>query len=94
MDMKTIAMLENLVHPDLQPDLTLYLDLDPLIAAKRISDRPLDRFEQEQLAFFEAVRRQYLARAAANRRFAVIDAQPALAEVQLQITEVIERLFA
>ncbi|MDA1074962.1 MAG: dTMP kinase [Proteobacteria bacterium] len=93
MDLATIALLENLVHPDLQPDLTLYLDLDPAIAAERISDRPLDRFEREQRTFFEAVRSQYLARAAASNRFAVIDAQPALVQVQAQIAQVIDRLF-
>lgn len=71
-----IATLERLVHGDLQPDLTLLLDLPVELGLRRASDRSeLDRFEAESLAFFERVRAAYLERAAdAPERFAVIDA--------------------
>jgi dTMP kinase len=94
LDTQAIATLEQLVHPTLQPDLTLYLDLDPVIAAKRIADRSLDRFEQEQQRFFEAVRSEYLTRAARFSRFQIIDAEPELPVVQAQIARALATLFA
>ena len=70
-----IASLEAWVHPTLQPDLTVLIDLDPRQAATRRSRaRSPDRFEAEDQAFFERVRGVYLARARAQQdRFLVID---------------------
>lgn len=71
-----ISALEQAVHGDLQPDLTLLLDLPVELGLHRISGRGLaDRLEQESAAFFERVRQNYLQRAArAPQRFAVVDA--------------------
>ena len=82
LNLEKIAVLEEWVHGDLQPDLTLYLDLDPEVAALRIADRDHDRMEQEQMSFFHKVRQGYLARAAANSRFRTVDASLPLADVQ------------
>ncbi|MDO5667283.1 MAG: dTMP kinase [Alcaligenaceae bacterium] len=70
-----IQSLVDLVHPDLQPDLTLLFDLPLEIARERmVRERQLDRFEREQEDFFERVRAAFLARAAAEpKRFVVID---------------------
>ena len=79
LDERAIAELEQWVHPDLQPDLTILFDVAPEVAAQRLSQaRSADRFEAEPLAFFGAVRAMYLKRAAANpARFVVVDgAQP------------------
>jgi dTMP kinase len=84
-----IANLEAWVHPTLQPDLTVVIDLDPAQAAVRRSQaRRPDRFEAEDAAFFERVRDVYLARARANpNRFLVVDgARPA--------AEILERVVA
>ena len=79
------------MHGDLQPDLTLYLDLDPEVAALRIANRERDRMEQEQMSFFHKVRQGYLARAAADARFRTVDASLPLVDVQravcLQVKE-------
>jgi len=91
-DEDQIAALEALVHGDLQPDLTLYLDLAPEIASQRIAQRKADRFELEKRAFFERVRASYLNRAERYKRFAVIDASVTLAQVQNRIAEVLQRL--
>ena len=71
-----IATLEALVHGDLQPDLTLLLDLPVADGLARAANRSqADRIEQEDLAFFERVRQAYLNRAAAApERFEIIDA--------------------
>ena len=85
-DEKTIAILETLVQDDLRPDLTLYLDVPVAVAADRIADRDHDRFELEQKPFFERVRTAYLAIAAREERFVIIDAAPDLASVQRELT--------
>ena len=67
----------NLAHKDLlQPDLTIWFDLPPAVAAERLaSARVPDRFESQPAAFFDAVRAGYARRAAeAPARFARIDA--------------------
>lgn len=92
-----ITALEALVHGDLQPDLTLLLDLPVEIGLRRASRRSeADRFEQEPADFFERVRAAYLERAAgAPERFAVIDASTDIESVWSQIRAVLqERLDA
>ena len=67
----------NLAHKDLlQPDLTIWVDLPPAVAAERLAGaRVPDRFESQPAAFFDAVRAGYARRAAeAPARFARIDA--------------------
>ena len=79
-----------------QPDLTLWFDLPAAQAAQRrvgreVSAREADRFEQQDLDFFERVRAGYAARAAAApQRFARIDASLSVAEVAAQIAAVME----
>ncbi len=54
----------------------------------------LDRIESEQAAFFERARAAYLQRAAdAPERYRIIDAALPLAQVQLEITETLEKLL-
>jgi len=58
-----IEQLEQWLHPDLQPDRTYLFDLDPQEAARRRAQaRAADRFEAEDVAFFQRVREGYLAR--------------------------------
>jgi dTMP kinase len=86
-----IESLEMLVHGDLQPDLTLLLDLPVELGLKRAARRSqADRFEQESTLFFERVRAAYLERAqAAPGRFAVIDAAGTMEQVWSQIDAVL-----
>ncbi len=81
---EVIASLEQLVLQGARPGLTLLLDLPVEQGAARVAARgAADRFEAEQSAFFERVRSSYLARAAAEpARIRVIDAAPALPQVQ------------
>ncbi|MEH3023088.1 MAG: dTMP kinase [Pseudomonas oryzihabitans] len=82
-----IATLEKFVLGNLRPDLTLVFDLPVEIGLARAARRgALDRFEQEQRAFFEAVRQTYLERAqAVPERYRIIDASRSLAEVQADL---------
>lgn len=60
----------------INPDLTLWFDLPPAIAAERLADARLpDRFEAQPQAFFERVSQGYAARMQADpARFARINA--------------------
>lgn len=89
-----IATLEAFVLGDLQPDLTLVFDLPVEIGLARAARRgALDRFEQEQRAFFEAVRQTYLDRAqAVPARYRLIDASRSLAEVQADLRALVATL--
>lgn len=87
-----IAVLEKLVLGDFKPDLVILLDAPVELGMRRASRRgALDRFESEELAFFERVREAYLNRAQANpSRYLVIDAAQDLLEVQAQLTSSLE----
>lgn len=77
------------------PDLTILLDADPRIALARArGEGSGDRIEAEGLAFHDAVRRGFLALAAAEpQRFAVIDASASLDEIESRVAAVVgERL--
>lgn len=90
-----IAALEQLVHGDLQPDLTILLDIDVETGLDRAtSHSDPDWFEREHAAFFDRVRSVYLDRArAAPGRFAIIDASSSLENVWSQIADTLaERL--
>jgi dTMP kinase len=99
-DLKTLHYLEQLVQtvqgPDgyfvRQPDLTVWFDLDPHIAAHRLAGvRVPDKFEAQPVDFFTRVSLGYLQRCnAAPQRFARIDADqppPAVWQEVLRIVQ-------
>ena len=83
--------LENWVHENFQPDLTLYFDVTVELGRQRISAiKSADRFEKEQSEFFEKVRDAYLERAYKfPDRIRVIDASQPLASVKNQVEEIV-----
>ncbi len=98
-DENKIILLERVVQGTLRPDLTLLFDVEATIGLSRVikSRDGLDRFEQESLTFFEAVRAAYWRRAEQYPGiFRVIDASQNIENVQLQIDacfiEIWERL--
>ncbi len=95
MDTGLIAELEMMVQGSLRPDLTLILDIPVQIGLKRAGERSTpDRFELEQVEFFERVRSQYLQIAKDNpQRCVVIDASKPLEAVQAQIGAALERFL-
>ncbi|VWX63362.1 Thymidylate kinase [Burkholderiales bacterium 8X] len=70
----------------LQPDLTLWFDLPPTLAAERLAGARLpDRFESEPVDFFSRVASGYADRAAGSDRFVRIDAAQARDQVWQQV---------
>jgi len=93
LDLTVIQRLEQLCLGDFQPDLTLILDLPIEAGMARAAERgELDRFESEDIAFFQRVRQGFLDRAATADRYRVIDASQSLAQVQTQVRQIITNL--
>ncbi|MCG8488000.1 MAG: dTMP kinase [Chromatiales bacterium] len=86
-----IATLEQFVQGDLRPDLTLLLDLPVEQGLARAGQRSEpDRFEKQEMSFFEKVRAGYLEIAVREPdRVKVIDASKPLETVQQQINSVV-----
>jgi dTMP kinase len=91
-DSAVLSQLEAWVQQGRQPDLTLWFDLPPHLAAqRRAAARTPDRFESQDEAFFARVRNGYARRLAQSpRRFARLDATAERAQVWAQIERVLE----
>jgi len=88
-----IEVLENWVQKGLQPDLTRVLDVNVETGMARSAGRGLeaDRFERQAITFKEAVRLNYLQRAAQMpERIHVIDASGSVQSVQHSLVAVLE----
>jgi dTMP kinase len=94
MPIENIAYLEQLVQGSLRPDLTLLLDAPVNIGMQRAKRRAaFDRFEAEQLSFFERVRNAYLNQAYRHpERVKIIVADQPLAQVQHAIITALQPL--
>jgi dTMP kinase len=92
LDRRKLEVLEQWVHPHLQPDLTLLFDVPLELARARLNkSRELDRFEQEQADFFAATQAEYRRRAAQfPDRFRIIETVKPISEVNQDITRIIE----
>ncbi|MFM9817046.1 UNVERIFIED_CONTAM: dTMP kinase [Spiribacter pallidus] len=88
-----VQALAAWLHPDLQPDLTLWLDLPVETGLARAAERSApDRFEREKTAFFERVRAGYQTIAErAPDRVRRIDAAQSPAEVSAAIIDALQR---
>lgn len=95
-DRAAVSALEQLVQGELRPDCTLLLDAPVSTGMARAQGRgELDRFEREELAFFERVRATYLELAqTSSGRYRIIDASQPLETVQQQLLKVCDELTA
>ena len=92
-DAGVLSTLESWVHRHLQPDLTFWFDLPAALAAeRRAAVRAPDRFEQQDLAFFERVRAGYESRQqSAPDRIVRIDAAAPREQVWQQVLASLEQ---
>lgn len=91
-DASRINLLEKWVQGDLRPNLTLLFDLDVSIGMQRTKKRSdADRFEQEEINFFEKIRNTYLERAKNEpQRFRIINSASSLESVKEQIITILK----
>lgn len=100
-DLEMIRALDRIVTSGARPDLTILLDIDAAAglarARGRNSSRGLEaeaRFENEDIAFHERVRRGYLALAGQEPgRFRVVAASPTPDEIQNSIRKLAEDIL-
>jgi dTMP kinase len=87
-----LQALEAWACDGLAPDLTLWFDLDPEEAARRrASARQADRFEAQELVFFQRARAAYAERAAAQpERVVRLDAGQPLEHVAAQVMNALQ----
>jgi dTMP kinase len=84
-----VKVLAQFTHPNFAPNLTLWFDVSPHVAAQRLAAgrEESDRFEQEQSAFFERVRAGYASVAALEpQRVKRIDSEAALEVVAAAVS--------
>ena len=91
-----IAVLEQWVHPHVQPDRTWLFDVPLEVARERLMrSRDLDRFEQEGEAFFERTRAAYHERARlAPHRFRMLDSSRDIEVVRSDLFAQADQLIA
>ena len=91
-DTSRIQILEDWVQQGLKPNLTLLFDLDVKTGLRRAGKRSeADRFEQEELGFFERIRSCYLDRAKKEpERFRIIDSSQSFDNVKQQIQNILK----
>lgn len=92
LDRTKLLTLEHWVHGNWQPDMTLLFDLPLEVARERIAltERPLDRFEQEKADFHDRVRHAYLERAAAYpARIHMVQADRPLENIRKTLEEIL-----
>jgi len=94
LDLRKLDILEQWVHPHLQPDLTLLFDVPLEVARSRLdAARAPDKFEQEKEDFFAATRAEYLRRAAQfPERFRVIDSNQSIESIKKILEEIVSNL--
>ena len=94
-DPALIESLARVVHPGTQPDCTLVFDCPYEVGRERLakSGRALDRFEREGQAFFERVRKAYLAMAEKEPgRVRIVDSTQSLDEIRAGLRVILEKL--
>lgn len=95
LNLELLALAGKGLEPDfvLKPDLTLWFDLPPAIAAQRLEQARLpDRFEAQPADFFAAVAAGYARRCAEDApRFARIAAEQERATVWAQVLAAVQR---
>ncbi|MEG9481804.1 dTMP kinase [Mannheimia sp. HC-2023] len=90
LDRKLLETLKESVLGTFEPDLTIYLDLDPVIGLERARGRgELDRIEQQSLDFFYRTRERYLELTQNNDKAVIINAEQSIEQVTADIQHAI-----
>lgn len=93
--MNKLDELRAITLGDFRPNLTLYLDIDPVQGLSRARERgALDRIEQQAIDFFQRARRVYQREVAADpKRIKQINAGADIEAVSAQIRGVLDAFY-
>ncbi len=90
LDRHLLETLKESVLGTFEPDLTIYLNLNPVIGLERARGRgELDRIEQQSLDFFYRTRERYLELTQHNDKAVIINAEQPIEQVTADIQQVI-----
>jgi dTMP kinase len=98
-DLGTLRSLASVATRGIEPDLTLLVDVTIAVSQARVASRTgaggagADRLEREGAAFHERVREGYLALAAAEPRFVVVDGSQTPDAVLLAASQAVAAKF-
>ncbi len=87
LDQRLLQSLKETILGDFEPDLTLYLDIDPAVGLAR---GELDRIEQQNLDFFHRTRARYLALVKDNPKAVIINAEQPVEQVKADIQSAVK----
>ncbi|HDR1187257.1 TPA: dTMP kinase [Pasteurella multocida] len=91
LDQHLLHTLKQTILGEFEPDLTLYLDLDPVLGLSRAKGRgALDRIEQQNLDFFHRTRQRYQELVRHNPKAVTIDASQTMSKVAEDVESAIE----
>lgn len=91
LDKTLLLTLKETVLGDFEPDLTLYLDIDPVLGLTRARGRgALDRIEQQNIDFFQRTRQRYLELVQDNPKACCIDASNEIDKVSADVQSAVE----
>ncbi len=92
---EAVRSLHRIACADLEPDLTVLLDMDPETALARARERgQANRMDEQAAQFYDRVRHAYLAMAARQpHRFHVVDARQAPETVAAAVWEAVKPLL-
>ena len=86
-----LSSLKQTVLSDFEPDLTLYLDIDPAVGLARARGRgELDRIEQQNPDFFHRTCARYLELVKDNPKAVIIDAAQPVEQVRADIQSAVK----
>ncbi len=84
-----IQLLNSIASHGIQPDITFYLKIDPLIAQKRTESVEKDRMEKSGLEFFRDVAGGFDELSKSEKRFKTLDATLSVEEIHQKITSIL-----
>ncbi len=92
--MREIADIDFIVTRGLKPDLTFLLDIPVKVGLERIKNKSYDRMEQQNIEFFNNVRKCYLQLAQQfSERIKVIDGLQSPDKINQQIITIIKKFY-
>lgn len=96
-DPDLIMRMDKYSRDNLEPDLVIYLDVDPKIGVQRKSTQPahtMTSFDEETLEFHSKVRSYFQKLATEHSTWEQLDASRSLPEVQADINILLDKLFS
>jgi len=95
LDLAMVRAVNHTATQGLEPDLTILLDIAAETGLARKQDKKADRFEQENIAFHQKVRRGYLKLASQEpKRWLAVDATLPRAKIAEIIWQKVKRLLS